>query len=170
MYFGVDPGMLTPAQAAFLAALPQRPTAFNPLRNMTAAQTRQRTVLRRMAAAGSLSPDQLRDALAERLAIDRGRVAVSCAALRRDGSGGRGNATAAANRDDAGSGAAGGVEGILEQQRDSLRHHGARNVAVVVLDNARGEWIAWEGSGDYLDTNFGGAINGPLVPRQPGSR
>ena len=74
MYFGVDPGMLTPAQAAFLAALPQRPTAFNPLRNMNAAQARQRTVLRRMAAAGSLTPDQLRDALAERLAIDHGRA------------------------------------------------------------------------------------------------
>src|SRR4029079_14205347 len=69
LYFGVDPDMLTPAQSAFLAGLPQRPTAFNPLRNLPAAQARQRTVLRRMAAAGGLTADQLRDALAERLAI-----------------------------------------------------------------------------------------------------
>ena len=40
---------------------------------------------------------------------------------------------------------------------------------MVVLDNARGEWLAWEGSGDYSDAEHGGAINGPLVPRQPGS-
>jgi penicillin-binding protein 1C len=41
-------------------------------------------------------------------------------------------------------------------------------VAVVVLDNARGEWLAWEGSGGYLDTPDG-AINGAITPRQPGS-
>jgi len=50
-----------------------------------------------------------------------------------------------------------------------LKKHGAMNVAVVVLDNRRGEWLAWEGSGDYGDADHGGAINGPLVPRQPGS-
>src|SRR5450759_3004061 len=61
------------------------------------------------------------------------------------------------------------VEGIIAHERPSLKAHGAANVAVVVLDNLRGEWLAWEGSGDYGDTEHGGAINGPLVPRQPGS-
>jgi penicillin-binding protein 1C len=169
LYFGVDPGMLTPAQAAFLAGLPQRPTAFNPLRNLSAAQARQRTVLRRMAAAGGLTTDQLRDALAERLAIDRGRapflaphfVEMALAA----------SGTPRPSRIDTTLDLElqADVEGILEQQRESLRQHGAHNVAVVVLDNARSEWIAWEGSGGYLDTRYGGAINGPTVPRQPGS-
>ncbi len=40
---------------------------------------------------------------------------------------------------------------------------------MVVLDNASGEWLAWEGSGDYSDAEHGGAINGPVTPRQPGS-
>src|SRR4029453_1093338 len=31
------------------------------------------------------------------------------------------------------------------------------------------EWIAWEGSGDYEGGAPGARINGPLVPRQPGS-
>ena len=31
-YFGVPAAMLTPAQAAFLAGLPQRPSGFNPYR------------------------------------------------------------------------------------------------------------------------------------------
>jgi penicillin-binding protein 1C len=61
------------------------------------------------------------------------------------------------------------IEGIIESRRASLRRHGAANVAVVVLDNATSEWIAWEGSGDYGDALHGGAINGPIVSRQPGS-
>jgi penicillin-binding protein 1C len=36
-YFGCAPEQLTPAQAAFLASLPQRPSAFNPIRDPRAA-------------------------------------------------------------------------------------------------------------------------------------
>jgi penicillin-binding protein 1C len=61
------------------------------------------------------------------------------------------------------------IAGIVRSQRPVLARHGASNVAVVVLDNARGEWLAWEGSGDYLDDEHGGAINGPRAARQPGS-
>ena len=61
------------------------------------------------------------------------------------------------------------IVGIIRSHRQALERHGAANVAVVVLDNARGEWLAWEGSGDYADAEHGGAINGPLTPRQPGS-
>jgi penicillin-binding protein 1C len=61
------------------------------------------------------------------------------------------------------------VAGIIESHRPALQRHGAANVSVVVLDNATGEWLAWEGSGDYFDAARGGTINGPLVPRQPGS-
>jgi penicillin-binding protein 1C len=38
-----------------------------------------------------------------------------------------------------------------------------------VLDNVRSEWLAWEGSGDYTDGEHGGAIDGALALRQPGS-
>ena len=47
-YFGVRPHDLTPAQAAFLAALPQRPSAFNPLRDEKRALPRQRAILAAM--------------------------------------------------------------------------------------------------------------------------
>ena len=57
-YFGCAPSMLTPAQSAFLAGLPQRPSGYNPFRNRDQAVARQRTVLRRMEAAGSLRPDE----------------------------------------------------------------------------------------------------------------
>ena len=38
-----------------------------------------------------------------------------------------------------------------------------------MLDNSTGEWLAWEGSGDYFGSDFGGAIDGVTTLRQPGS-
>jgi penicillin-binding protein 1C len=167
IYFGVDASMLTPAQAAFLAALPQRPTAFNPWKNARAVQPRQQTVLRRMAGAGSLTPEQLKEAREERVSL-RPRAPsfsaphfVEMIRSERPAAGlVRTTLDLDLQRD---------VEGIIEHNRASLKAHGAMNVGVVVLDNRRGEWLAWEGSGDYADAEHGGAINGPLMPRQPGS-
>ena len=172
LYFGIDPSMLTPAQAAFLAALPQRPSAFNPLRNIASARGRQQSVLRRMAAAGALSPERLREARAEQVVLRPVNGAFSAphfvemvstfAKASADKPPARIVTTLDLDlqRD---------VEGIIAHERESLKAHGAANVAVVVLDNASGEWLAWEGSGNYGDAEHGGALNGPLVPRQPGS-
>ena len=40
-YFGVSAALLTPAQAALLAGLPQRPSALDPRRHLEAARRRQ---------------------------------------------------------------------------------------------------------------------------------
>src|SRR5262249_3423109 len=61
------------------------------------------------------------------------------------------------------------VRGIISARRRGLAEHHAGNVAVAVLDNHTGEWLAWEGSGDYFDADHGGAIDGVTTPRQPGS-
>jgi penicillin-binding protein 1C len=61
------------------------------------------------------------------------------------------------------------VAGIIAAQKQDLLAHGAHSVAVAVLDNRTGEWLAWEGSGDYFGTDFGGAIDGVTALRQPGS-
>jgi len=169
LYFGMSPAMLTPAQAAFLAGLPQRPARFNPWRSAAAARARQHTILHRMAAAGSITPDQLREALSERLALDQRHapfLAPHFVEMALAASDGRRPSRLETTLDLP---LQCEVEGIIDSNRESLRTHGAANVAVVVLDNARGEWIAWEGSGSYFDADRGGAINGPLVPRQPGS-
>ena len=169
LYFGVDASMLTPAQAAFLAALPQRPSAFNPLKNIASARARQQTVLRRMAAAGALSPERLREARDEQVAL-RPRMGAFSAPhfveMVRASAGDTAPARFVTTLD---LDLQREVEGIIEHERESLRAHGAANVAVVVLDNARGEWLAWEGSGRYADADHGGTLNGPLLPRQPGS-
>jgi penicillin-binding protein 1C len=182
LYFGVDPSMLTPAQAAFLAALPQRPSAFNPLKNIASARARQQTVLRRMAAAGALSPERLREARAEQVALRPRAGAFNAphfvemvSAFAKATADRSADAKATADKPPARIATTldlelqREVEGIIEHERASLRAHGAENVAVVVLDNARGEWLAWEGSGNYGDAEHGGALNGPTLPRQPGS-
>jgi penicillin-binding protein 1C len=175
IYFGVDASMLTPAQAAFLAALPQRPSAFNPWKNAASARARQQAVLRRMAAAGSLTEEQVHEARGERLSLRPRSASFNAPHFAEM------VFTVARSTNDGGQVRPGrigttldldlqrDVEGIVEHNRELLKAHGAMNVAVVVLDNRRGEWLAWEGSGNYGDAEHGGAINGPLVPRQPGS-
>jgi penicillin-binding protein 1C len=169
LYFGVDPSMLTPAQAAFLAALPQRPSAFNPLKNIASARARQQSVLRRMAAAGALSEERLREARAEQVVLRPSNGAFSAPHFLEMVRASAGDAAPARIVTTLDLDLQREVEGIVAHERDSLKAHGAANVAVVVLDNARGEWLAWEGSGGYGDRGHGGALNGPLVPRQPGS-
>ena len=148
-YFGTGVFNLTPAQAALLASLPQRPTALDPYRHLDAALQRQRWVLERMRTLGFLSEDDYRAACVERLAIVRTERAFLAPhfALRVlaevPGPPPRRLETtldAALQRD---------VAGIVDMHRARLLAHGAHNVAVAVLDNRTSEWRAWEGSGDY---------------------
>jgi penicillin-binding protein 1C len=168
-YFGSSASMVTPAQAAFLAGLPQRPTGFNPYRARDAAVTRQRSVLQRMAAAGALPADGLREALAERLVFRRDAAPFKAPHFVEMVLASAGDVPPARIETTLDGELQREVSGIIESQRDTLKQHGAGNVSVVVLDNVKGQWLAWEGSGDYFDASHGGAINGPLVPRQPGS-
>jgi penicillin-binding protein 1C len=169
LYFGVDPAMLTPAQAAFLAALPQRPTAFNPWKGLESARARQQAVLRRMAGAGAIDAQRLQEAKAERLVLrprasefEAPHFVEMVRAAAGDSAPARIETTLDLELQRT-------VAAIVERERPSLRAHGAFNVAVAVLDNARGEWLAWEGSGNYADAAHGGAIDGVVTPRQPGS-
>ena len=168
-YFGCPASMLTPAQAAFLAGLPQRPSGFNPYRARDAAIARQRAVLKRMEAAGSLSSEQLREAQSERLTFTRETAPFGAPHFVEMVLAAAGDARPARIHTTIDGQLQADIGGVIRSHRDTLRRHGAANVAVVVLDNDRGEWLAWEGSGDYFDAAHGGTINGPLVARQPGS-
>jgi penicillin-binding protein 1C len=168
-YFGRTADMLTPAQAAFLAGLPQRPSAFNPFRRMDLATRRQRLVLQRMETARLLTPAQAAEARAERLSL-RGNSAaflaphfVEMVLARTEG------ARPARIETTIDAGLQREIAGIIRSHAPALQRHAAGNVAVVVFDNQRGEWLAWEGSGAWLDAERDGAINGPVTPRQPGS-
>ena len=168
-YFATDSRLLTAAQAAFLAGLPQRPSRFNPYRNQALAESRQRVVLARMHARGAISQGQLDEARRERLSLARGErpflaphfVEMVLAQVAGERPGRIETTLDGALQAD--------IAGIIDSHRPALARHGAGNVAVVVLDNLRAEWLAWEGSGDYFDAAHGGTINGPTSLRQPGS-
>ena len=168
-YFGGPASRLTPAQAAFLAGLPQRPSALNPYRHLPRALERQGWVLGRMGEIGYLDEKALSAARAERLQIvRRPRAFVAPHFVERVLASAGGGAPRriettldAALQEE--------VAGIVSMHRRRLDDHGARNVAVVVLRNDTAEWLAWEGSGDYGDEEHGGTIDGATSPRQPGS-
>ena len=146
-WFGCDPEQLTVAQAAYLAALPQRPSSKN---------VRYRAVLQRMHASKA--------DFAEKLAFDKGRHPLIAPHfiehIHATGTRIQTTLDAKLQRE---------VQGIIAAAKPALLRHGAHSVAVAVLDNRSGGWLAWEGSGDYFGTDFGGAIDGVVTPRQPGS-
>jgi penicillin-binding protein 1C len=167
-YFGCEPSSLTAAQAAFLAGLPQRPTRYDPYRHFDRARNRQRQVLGRMRRLGMIGPEDCARARQERLVLLRparpceARHFVERALQTSRGASGEIRTTLDLDLQRQ-------VEGVLAARRAELLRHGAHNAAVVVLDNATGGWLAWEGSGDYFDADHSGAVDGAVSPRQPGS-
>jgi penicillin-binding protein 1C len=168
-YFGCSAESLTPAQAAFLAGLPQRPSALDPYRNFDAALRRQRWVLEQMAEEGYLSAEELERARAERLNLVRDPAAFAAPHFVERVLASVPSPRARRMETTLDASLQAQVRGILGMHRERLREHGAHAVAVAVLDNRSAEWLAWEGSGDYFDADHGGAIDGVVSPRQPGS-
>ena len=142
-YFGCAPEDLTPAQSAFLASLPRRPGDVK-----RALQRQQRVAPgERLRFAQNPRPvlaQHFIERVLEQSHAPRIETTLD-ARLQRT------------------------VQGIIAAHRDELLRHNAHSVAVAVLDNATGEWLAWEGSGDYFGGSFGGAIDGVVALRQPGS-
>ncbi len=168
-YFGCPASNLTAAQAAFLAGLPQRPTGLDPYRNRKGASARQREVLRRMRVLGYLDAEDYACACQERLVFKKAGRPFEAPhfvqmVLAREGEGTAGTVRASLDLD-----LQREVQGVIAARARDLEKHGAGNVAVAVMDNATGEWLAWEGSGAFFDPAHGGAIDGVSTPRQPGS-
>ena len=169
-YFGRPVASLTVAETAFLAALPQQPSRFNPWRRPDAARARQRRIIAEMAARRFITAEAAGVATRERIVLEREQggtlaphfVQRVLAHTDREAGDRRIETTLDAELQRT-------VAGIIRANRESLTAHFAHNVAVAVLDNHTGEWLAWEGSGDYNDQAHGGAIDGVTSPRQPGS-
>ncbi|MDR6292064.1 penicillin-binding protein 1C [Inquilinus ginsengisoli] len=164
-YFGKEPTLLTPGEAALMVALPQSPTKLRPDRFPKAARAARDRVLLRVAGAGALDPQAAQEAteqptptvrrllpfraphLAERLvAEDRGRE------VHRSTIDGR-------------------LQGGLEELADrSLRGLDATsNLAAVVIENATGRVVGYLGSGTFFEERRDGQIDLARAVRSPGS-
>ena len=169
-YFGKPPGDLSPAEAAFLAALPKAPGRLDPHRNWSGATERQQWILQRMSMTGALGAEEYHRAAGEPLALRTTRHDFAAPhfvdlLLQRRGMLPREGGTVCTTLDLA---LTRHVESVLSAQIVRLKEHDAAGAAAVVIDNKGGEVLALAGSGDYFAAGAG-QVNGAWVSRSPGS-
>jgi len=168
LYLDKTPANLTPAEAAFLLALPQAPSALNPYRRVGPALARRNRILARMAALGFLTDSQKNRAQAEPLNLSELRrpflaphfVTQVKSRLSEPGPG--------VVRTTLDLEIQSQVERLVEQAVSQGRDKGLTQAAALVLDHHSGEILAWVGSADFFDEKEG-QNDGVTALRQPGS-
>ena len=164
-WLGKEPRRLTPAEAAFLVALPQSPETRRPDRFPTAAAAARDRVLDRLAAAGVLRGDRAEAARREAVPTRRRdfpALAPHLAArLRAEDP----RAPRIATTIDA------GLQATLERlAARAVAAEGARlSLALLVADHRTGEILASVGSPDWTDDARAGFIDMTRALRSPGS-
>ena len=169
-YFGRPAATLSAGQAALLAAIARSPARVDPWRDPEAAGRAMREVLGRMRRAGRLDAESARIAASSSLDLASRARPFGAPHLVSDLSGKLGAL---------GLGRAVEVRTTLDPalQRDveaAVRSELAADPrlgqgAVLVVDNASGEVLAYVGSADFLDTARQGQNDGVRAHRQPGS-
>lgn len=164
-YFNKPLSDLTPAESAFLAALPQAPGRMNPFRDASTALKRQQRVLRLMAATGLLHESQLGVALHQEITLQRfaGGFAAPHALEMLGGRKMSGDVRTTIDR-----ALQDRVETIIRERLNGLESRHVSHAAVVVIENRTGHVLALAGSRDFFAPD-GGQINGAWVPHSPGS-
>jgi penicillin-binding protein 1C len=170
-YFNKPASALSLAEAALLAALPRSPSGYNPFqpRRRQRLLRRQRHILALMEAQGRIGADQHRRALAEPIAWESAARPFRAPHLTR-----RVLAHPLVRR-------ASRVETTIDpklqktvleaarQKIERLSRQGVGNAAVLVVENATGEVLAYVGSVDFFDARDAGQVDGTGALRQPGS-
>ena len=171
-YFDKPALDLSPAEAAYLAALPRSPGRFRPERDAALLRGRRDAILRKMARLGFLSAETLSRALDEPIRIAAAVrtfqaphfveyvVSGLSPAERSDFSKIRTTLDLPLQIK---------VESLLSGHLRSLEKKGLTNGAVIVLENESGAVRAMVGSRDFFDESHDGQVNGALSLRQPGS-
>jgi penicillin-binding protein 1C len=163
-YFGRHASELTPAEAIFLAGLPQAPTRFNPWRPKGDATRKYERSLARLRDLGvidtaqqqllSRSPPEVRHKDLPRLAPHF----VDAVLAEKPGMTGRVRTTLDLELQ-------GAAERLLRAHLQALTRSDITNAAIVVVENATGAVRAMVGSADYKTCQ----VNGALTPHSCGS-
>ena len=181
VYFNKDPKDLTAAQAAFLAALIQAPTLYDPQNHYDLAHDRELYVLDGMVATGALSQDQADQAGAENvkseLKIQRlarqskaphfvDYVLAQLEATFGPAAVQQGGIVVHTTLDLSLQAAA---DQAVKNGVNDLRWANINNAALLAADPRTGDILAWVGSADYGNDSIAGQYDVVLSPRQPGS-
>lgn len=175
-YFDKPTRDLSLAEAAALAGIPRGPAVYDPHRGTARLQRRRDRVLERMAEAGLASADEVARARAEPIVIARAGGGLGAPHLVRGlMAGGLDPATGPLrNRASAltltlDRGLQREIEVLARDTAQALAPRHVSAAAVVVIENATSEILAYVGSPDIEDAARLGQNDGVLALRQPGS-
>ena len=180
-YFNKDAKDLTPAQAAFLAALIQAPSLYDPVVHFDLAQGRENYVLQGMIAINALTPDEADKAMQEDIKSELhiqssarqskaphfvDHVLADLETMFGSAAVQQGGIVVRTTLDL-------DVQAVAQQAvtngvRD-LGIYNVNNAALMAADPKTGDVLAWVGSADYGNDSIGGQFDVVLSKRQPGS-
>lgn len=164
-YFGKEPKRLSIGEAALLVALPQSPKLRRPDRFPETARRARDRVLARVAAAGIISAEEMRRAMAERVPAARREFPMLAPHLADQALEERRGALVHRLTIDASVQKA--LEALVKEQVGDVASK--LSAALVAVDNRTGEIIASVGSPGYLDQARAGAVDMTQAVRSPGS-
>lgn len=171
-YFGKPAAHLTLAESAFLAGLPQAPSAYDPFRHFARARARQQRVLQGMLRNRLIDSTQFVAALNESLSVahrPKNFLAPHACEVALDFFSPASAPHPKTVRLTIDAVLQKHVEKTLTGNLQLLERANVTNGAVLVIDNRSGEILALVGSADYFDESHHGQVNGVLALRQPGS-
>lgn len=181
-YVGVAPGDLSAAQAALVAGLPRGPSLYAVARRPALAKRRRDRVLARMFDAGTLDAGARDRALAEPMTATLDRPAFGAPHfVRALVQGGLAAAQPGLAEHLSDRAALSELQTTLDRELQRAAENAVTTTlaslegkhvtagAVVVLDNATGDVLAYVGSPDYFDDAALGQNDGVRAQRQPGS-
>ncbi len=168
-YFGVPAEALDWSQAAFLAALPNDPSALDPYTHRAALERRRRAIIAYLHSRGVLGADDARRAITEQIALVPRREGIHDAPqllfrLAASTPAGTERVRTTIDRD-----LQRYVENTAQEVVAALGDRAVHDAAAVVVDNATGNVLAYLGSPEYFDARSLGRNDGVTALRQPGS-
>lgn len=166
-YFGEPASALSLAQAALLAGIPKSPVRYDPVKEPALARQRRELVYRRLQEGGWVDAASLRLARAEHWHLSASASRFEAPHYTQMLAGLAGGRESLRGTVDAGLQA--DLQALVHHQMLGLASRHVRNAAMVVLDNASGDVLAWVGSQDFDDASTQGQVDGVSARRQPGS-
>lgn len=167
-YFDKPLRDLSPAECAFLAALPQAPSRLNPFKNPKAVQPRQKFILDGMLEHDWLTEEQRSIAGDEKIVLQRFNGGFEAPHAVDMVSGAHGMAGSQTIRTTIVPALQSRLESIITRRLAALRDRHVTQAAAVVLENKTGHVLALAGSRDFF-SDEGGQINGAWTPHSAGS-
>jgi penicillin-binding protein 1C len=164
--------MLSAGQAALLAGMARSPARYDPYRHPEVAAARARYVLGRMRQLGLLGDEEARVAAETPLDLvppERAFRAPHLTTWLERSLDELGLDAAVKIETTLDPGLQAGVEQAIAEELSGLAQKQVGQAAVIVVDNASGEVLAWAGSASFFDEARGGQNDGVRALRQPGS-